>query len=907
MPAGTLVSFERLILNNQNINFHPQLANRLVDYLNAVSGDGYVPASDILDAIYELAPSDAEAEAILMELIDQLQAQGIVLSILSDGGGDTATLSIEENTLSVTTVFALDPNDDAVTYNIVGGTDSSLFEIDASTGALSFINAQDFEAWADADNDGTYNVVVQASDTNSNQIDTQTISVILANVNEAPTLSSTTTILTEDDAAVSIDLRSLASDPDAGDDPDTFEFTVVGASTEMGNVSIQNGILFFDPDIDFQFLGASETTSVDLQIEVADDDGARSQAQFSFDIIGVNDAPVVDSPLSLVVNEDEPVSNINLLSGAMDIDASDTLSISGLMLISGDAVGVTIDGSTLSVDPSAYSDLNDGEVETVSFAYLISDGNGGTVEQTTDITVVGSGSDEPVLITDYERLLSWDATGFDANRVYHPTVIANDDGSIDMFYAGLGNANINDMGYARSDDGVSFSRVVENPVIDASVDNPSWASWLARPASAFKIDGEFVVYFGGDNSNLQTDPQNQEGWTRATSLDGINWSIPEDPIRIDVGPGQGARLKEVVQTEDGFIAYWLDLNPDGNNVSMVATSTDGIIFDDDQSADYGDYLLESATFHNGEVLGVFRSSIDNNGASTFLLGRSLDGIEFTFGEAITTDKSIAVNDLIVTEDGVVELYGAFNEGNINWNFGNLVIERFEVSLTTFGAPLGPEEQTLSIIETFDDGALNTEGWTYLFDNNVFEENGTLNLEILATDVRSRATIDFGESLTNMTMSYDAKMHAANENFYGEHNWNFTSADGEDFVVRFRPQSTTHGPSYENNTEQFDQPMILLVNPVGANVSVFSEGAATSSYFDEWTEVSFEFNGATGTVTVDMESDGIVDMALTADVLLGATAESYTFGTYGWFTGHSSEFDNLEIAGTFLFQEDTMFG
>lgn len=907
MPAGTLVAFESLILNNQNINSHPQLANRLEDYLGAIAADGYVPALDVLDAIYALAPSDEDADAILAELIEQMQAEGIVLSILSDGGGNTAEISVDENTFLVTTVFALDPDDDAVSYNIVGGADAALFEIDPFTGELAFVNSQDFETFADADFNGIYEVVVEASDTNSNQIDTQTISVTISNVNEAPTLSQVTTALTEDDAATSIDLRSLTSDPDAGDDPDTFEFTLLNASSELGNVTVEDGILVFDPGTDFQFLGASKTVSVDLQIEVADDEGARSQALFNFEISGVNDAPTLDAPLSFVINESDPVAQIDLLSGATDIDASDILSISGLTLISGNATGMTMNEGTLSVDPSAYSDLNEGDTETVSFAYQVDDGNGGTVEQTIDISVVGEGSDDSIVITDYERLLSWDTTGFDANRVYHPTIIANDNGSVEMFYAGLGNANINDMGYARSEDGVSFSRVVEGPVIDASVDNPSWASWLARPASAFRIDGEFVVYFGGDNSNLQTDPQNQEGWTRATSLDGINWVIPEDPIRIDVGPGQGARLKEVVQTDNGFIAYWLDLNPDGNHTSMVATSVDGITFDDDQSADYGDYLLETATFHNGEILGVFRSQTDNNGVNTFLLGRSIDGIEFTFGETITTDKAIAANDLVVNADGVVDVYGAYNEGNINWNFGNLVIERFEVDHGAFGAPLEPQEQTLSITENFDDGILNADGWSYLFDNNVSEENGTLNLEILATDIRSRATIDFGESLTSMTMSYDAMMHAANDNFYGEHSWNFVSADGEEFLVRFRPQSTTYGPSYENNPDQYDQPMILLVNPVGVNVSTFSEGAATSSFFDDWTEISFEFNGETGTVTVDMESDGIIDMEITADLLQDATAESYTFGTYGWFTGHASEFDNLDIMGTYIAQEETMFG
>lgn len=901
MPSGSLVSFESLLLNNQNINSHPQLADRLINYLGAISNDGYVPASEILNAIYELAPTNEDAEEILSELINQLQAEGIVLSILSDGGGESATLSVDENTTSVTTVFALDPDGDAVNYSIVGGADATLFEIDSLTGQLTFKDPQDFEAFSDADGNGTFEVVVQASDSNSNQIDRQSIFVVLANVNEAPNLLSVSETLTEDSAPVLIDLASLATDPDADDTTDTFEF-VLTSSPALGSAVIDNGILTFDPGLDFQYLGSSETQLVEVQVQVSDSEGASNHAVFSFEVIGNNDAPTVEAPLNLEVVEGQVVSQIDLLGGAMDVDATDTLTIDNLILSAGNASGIVIEQNILSIDPSAYDYLLQGQTETIEYTYQINDGNGGTVEQTATISVAGEGPLEPLVVTEFDRLLSWDTTGFDANRVYHPTVYVNDDSSIDLFYAGLGNANILDMGYARSVDGFSFSRVVETPVIDASEDNPSWASWLARPVSVFKLDGEFVIYFGGDNSNLQTDPQNQEGWTRATSLDGINWTIPDAPIRVDVGPGQGARLVEVVQTQDSYIAYWLDLNPDGNHVSMMATSSDGISFQNDQSVDYGDHYLETATFHDGEVLGVFRPKTDNNGTNTLLLGRSSDGINFEFGETITTSKQVSVNELVVRDDGVVDFFAGYNEGNINWNFGNLVIERFEVGLNYFEV-MEPQVQTLTISETFDDGILNLDGWSYLFDNNVSEENGTLNLEILATDVRSRATIDFGESLTSMSMNYDVRMHAANDHFYGEHNWNFVSENGDDFVVRFRPQSTTHGPSYDNDPAKFDQPMILLVDPTGSNVKSFSVGNATSSFFDDWTEIQFEFNGDTGTVTVDMESDGVVDMEITADILFGATAESYTFGTYGWFTGHKSEFDNLEITGDYFNLED----
>jgi hypothetical protein len=54
-----------------------------------------------------------------------------------------------ENTAFVGAVVASDP-EGAVTYSIAGGADAALFTIDATTGALAFVTAPNFETPADA-------------------------------------------------------------------------------------------------------------------------------------------------------------------------------------------------------------------------------------------------------------------------------------------------------------------------------------------------------------------------------------------------------------------------------------------------------------------------------------------------------------------------------------------------------------------------------------------------------------------------------------------------------------------------------------------------------------------------------------------------------------------------------------
>ena len=74
------------------------------------------------------------------------------------------TVPIAENTTAVTTVSAIDPEGNALTYSLSGGADRTLFAINPTTGALSFVTAPNFEAPADAGTNNIYNVQVQVSD-----------------------------------------------------------------------------------------------------------------------------------------------------------------------------------------------------------------------------------------------------------------------------------------------------------------------------------------------------------------------------------------------------------------------------------------------------------------------------------------------------------------------------------------------------------------------------------------------------------------------------------------------------------------------------------------------------------------------------------------------------------------------
>lgn len=122
--------------------------------------------------------SEILAERIELSLLEEGP------SITSNGGGSTASISVdEEDGVSVTTVEA-DNADDEDAFSIVGGVDAAFFTIDPDTGVLEFLSPPDYEDPQDDDADNDYVVIVKV--TGNGLVDTQVITVTVANVLEAP-------------------------------------------------------------------------------------------------------------------------------------------------------------------------------------------------------------------------------------------------------------------------------------------------------------------------------------------------------------------------------------------------------------------------------------------------------------------------------------------------------------------------------------------------------------------------------------------------------------------------------------------------------------------------------------------------------------------------------------------------
>ncbi len=130
---------------------------------------------------------------------------------------------------------------------------------------------------------------------------------------------------------------------------------------------------------------------------VTDPSGATDTATVTVTITGVNDTPdAVDD--SDTVSEDGPPVTINLTANDVDPDVTDDLEIQSLDLTGTiGSVVVNPDADRVSYNPNGqFESLAVGQTTTDTFAYTVTDGNGGTDIATVTVTIFGV-NDAPVL------------------------------------------------------------------------------------------------------------------------------------------------------------------------------------------------------------------------------------------------------------------------------------------------------------------------------------------------------------------------------------------------------------------------------------------------------------------------------------------------------------------------------
>lgn len=173
-------------------------------------------------------------------------------AITSNGGGDSASISLNENLRDVTTVVATDADNDTLTYSISGGADAGKFQIDAVTGKLAFIAKPDFEAPQDSNKDNVYEVVVAATDGTST--DTQTLTITIRDLednNQPPTITNPSSMLYQENDTVIVEDFETTDNQDTEGDGLTYAFSGQ-VDDNWFNLDSVTGVLTFKTPPDYE-------------------------------------------------------------------------------------------------------------------------------------------------------------------------------------------------------------------------------------------------------------------------------------------------------------------------------------------------------------------------------------------------------------------------------------------------------------------------------------------------------------------------------------------------------------------------------------------------------------------------------------------------------------------------------
>ena len=216
-------------------------------------------------------------------------------------------MNVAENSTTVGSYEASDVDDpDTQTWSVESADDGAFFQIDSS-GALSFIDAPNFEDKQDAGGNNVYNVTVKVTDAGG-ETATRDVAVTVTNVNEAPVITTDsgtfTAFIKDENTETTVVIKTYrATDVDADttltwslEGNDAGKFSITKNTQGHGELKFANVPNYELPD------DTDAMNDYDIRVKVKDDGipgnrGASNQlddiVSVTVDVEDVNETPVV--------------------------------------------------------------------------------------------------------------------------------------------------------------------------------------------------------------------------------------------------------------------------------------------------------------------------------------------------------------------------------------------------------------------------------------------------------------------------------------------------------------------------------------------------------------------------------------------------------------------------------------
>lgn len=303
-----------------------------------------------------------------------------------------ANFSLNENSAAGTvvgTAQATDPDSgQSFTFAITGGNTGGAFTINATTGQIQVNNT----AALDYEENPIFSLTVQATDNGAPALSgTNTITVTLVDVNEAPVLQPATWDIDENSPSGTLVGTVQASDPDSGQ---TFTFAILSGNNGAFSIDATSGEIRVAGS---QYLDYETQNTHTLQARVTDSGSPAlsATATITIQVNNVEEAPLVTGESyetignTLLEVSDGPAGagprvfvNGNLLANDIDPDGAGPLaaSLADNTTVQGGQVNLNPDGTFTYLPPAGYQGAD-------SFTYTVTDQGGSQTQGTVNLTV----------------------------------------------------------------------------------------------------------------------------------------------------------------------------------------------------------------------------------------------------------------------------------------------------------------------------------------------------------------------------------------------------------------------------------------------------------------------------------------------------------------------------------------
>ncbi|MEL7038204.1 MAG: Ig-like domain-containing protein [Cyanobacteria bacterium J06592_8] len=352
------------------------------------NGDGtfnYNPNSQF----QALAEGETATDTFTYTIVDSagnLATELGTVTLTIQGVNDVPTLANEIRDRSITPgelIFTIPDN----TFNDVDAGDILTLSVADLPSWLTFDSVTGtFTGTPTEENLGTVSITVTATDSFGESVsDTFEITVILDDPSNLPPIANNDGFTTNEDTPF-ITANILTNDIDPENDPISLVgFDVSGSRGIFTNNG--DGTFSYNPNSQFEFLKAGETTTDSFTYTIQDTAGNQSSATVSITLEGVNDIPdAVDDTVIVPFNQ---FTAINVLANDLDPD-NDPLSVTLSTLPTNGTATLTDNIFTYTPNP--------GFIGSDSFLYNINDGNGGIDTATVILNIVSPGS--PIAVDD---------------------------------------------------------------------------------------------------------------------------------------------------------------------------------------------------------------------------------------------------------------------------------------------------------------------------------------------------------------------------------------------------------------------------------------------------------------------------------------------------------------------------